>query len=179
MPTSVTSSVGRIGGLSGALLLLSTPASIFDRSLPWLLLVATLALALGPRIGPMLRARLRIGVLGVLLIQFVLGVYGGYFGGAVGLMMMAAWSLLDGADVKSLSAPRTLLVTAANTIAVLCFAIAGTVRWPEALLTGIGALVGGYGGARIGRRLPPFAVRIATLLIATAMTIRFFARAYA
>ena len=166
------------GGLAGALLLLWTPSSVFDKVLPWLLLVATLALAGGPRLGPALRSRFRAGVKTVVAVQFLLGVYGGYFGGAVGLMMMAAWSLLDGADVKALNPPRTLLVSAANTVAVLCFILAGAVAWPAVLLVGLGAVVGGYGGARLGRRLPAAVVRIATLILAVVMTAVFFARAY-
>lgn len=166
------------GGFIGALLLLWTPTSLFDQVLPWLLLVATFALAFGRRLGPALRARFRAGIAVVLLIQFVLGMYGGYFGGAVGLMMMAAWSLLDEADVKALNAPRTLLVSAANTVAVICFILAGIVRWPEALLVGLGALAGGYLGAHIGKKLPPALVKYATVLLAAAMTVHFFLRAY-
>ncbi|MBI5130863.1 MAG: sulfite exporter TauE/SafE family protein [Rhodopseudomonas palustris] len=166
------------GGLVGALLLLWTPTSLFDRVLPWLLLVATLALAFGRRLGPLLRARFRTGLVALLAIQFLLGIYGGYFGGAVGLMMMAAWNLLDGADVKALNPPRTLLVSAANTVAVLCFIGAGAVRWPQALSVAGGALVGGYLGAVLGKRLPAVVVRVATVLLATVMTIHFFIRAY-
>jgi uncharacterized membrane protein YfcA len=167
-----------VGGLIGAVLLLSTPTTVFDRVLPWLLLIATVMLAFGPRIGPALRARFRAGVVTVLLIQFALGIYGGYFGGAVGLMMMAAWALLDGAEVKTLNAPRTFLVTAANGVAVLCFIMAGAVRWPETLAMGAGALLGGYFGARIGKRLPPAIVRLVTVAVAVAMTVTFFVRAY-
>ena len=167
------------GGLAGALLLLATPNAAFDRVLPWLLLVATLALSFGPRLGPALRARLRAGVPTVIAVQFVLGIYGGYFGGAVGLMMMAAWSLLEAADLKALNPPRTLLVTAANTVAVLCFALAGVVRWQEALLVGLGAIFGGYGGAHLGRVLPAALVRSATIVLAVALTVVFFIRGYA
>ena len=166
------------GGFVGALLLLWTPSALFDRVLPWLLLLATFALAFGQSMGPALRERFRAGIAVVLLIQFVLGMYGGYFGGAVGLMMMATWSLLDEADVKALAAPRTLLVSAANTVAVVCFIVAGIVHWPEALLVGLGALVGGYLGARIGKKLPPILVKYATVLLAAAMTLHFFLRAY-
>ena len=166
------------GGFVGALLLLWTPTSLFDQVLPWLLLLATFALAFGQRLGPALRARFRAGIAVILLIQFVLGMYGGYFGGAVGLMMMAAWSLLDEADVKALNAPRTLLVSAANTVAVICFILAGIVRWPEALLVGLGALAGGYLGAHIGKKLPAALVKYATVLLAAAMTVHFFRRAY-
>ncbi len=168
-----------VGGLVGGLLLLWTPGALFDRVLPWLLLTATLTLAFGPRLGPLLRARVRLGVVSILAVQFLLGIYGGYFGGAVGLMMMAAWSLLDGADVKTLNPARTLMVTAANTVAVLCFIIAGAVRWPESLALAAGAIAGGYGGARLGRRLPAKVVRIATLLVAAGMTLAFFVRAFA
>ena len=113
----------------------------------------------------------------ILALQFALGVYGGYFGGAVGLMMMAAWSLLAGVDLKQLNPPRTLMVSAANTVAVVCFAIAGAVRWPQALMVALGALAGGYLGAHLGRRLDPRVVRAATIALSVAMTAVFFVRA--
>ena len=178
VPLRPTLAATLVGGLAGAPLLLWTPTSLFDRVVPWLLLAATVALAFGSRLGPALRARFRAGMGTVLLIQLGLGVYGGYFGGAVGLMMMAAWSLLDDVDVKGLNAPRTLLVTAANSVAVLCFALAGAVRWPEAMLVGVGALAGGYGGARLGKMLPPAVVRLGTVVVAAGMTLHFFVRAY-
>jgi uncharacterized protein len=166
------------GGLVGAILLLSTPTSVFDRILPWLLLIATFALALGPKLGPALRSRFRAGLVTILIIQFLLGVYGGYFGGAVGLMMVAAWSLLDPADLKALNAPRTLLVSAANTIAVLCFIAAAAVYWPETMAVGLGALLGGYAGAGMGKRLPSQVARAATLWLACVITVGFFFKAY-
>lgn len=166
-----------IGGLVGALLLLWTPSSAFDAILPWLLLLATLALAFGPSLAPWLQRRARFGPGPVLVLQFALGVYGGYFGGAVGLMMVAAWSLLAGADLKALNPARTLMVSAANTVAVICFAIAGAVRWREALVLAAGALVGGYLGAHLGKRLEPNIVRAATVSLSVVMTIAFFVRA--
>src|SRR5689334_15312062 len=146
-----------IGGLAGALLLIWTPSSIFDRLLPFLLLTATITLILGPRLGAALRARFAGGSVGrvnIAAIQFLLGVYGGYFGGAVGLMMLAAWSLVTTADFKALNPSRMMMVTAANTIAVLCFVGLGVVWWPQTLALGGGAMIGGYGGAHIGKRLP-------------------------
>ena len=178
VPLRPTFIVTLAGGLVGAVLLLSTPSSLFDRVLPWLLLLATLALAFGRQLGPALRARFRAGLVTVLSIQFVLGVYGGYFGGAVGLMMMAAWGLLDGADVKVMNPARVLLVTAANSVAVLIFIAAGTIAWPQALAMGTGALCGGYAGARLGQILPAWLIRAATIALAAGMTLHFFARAY-
>ena len=167
-----------LGGLIGAALLLRTPSGTFDRVIPWLLLLAALAITLGPRLGPMLRKRVRANLPTVIAVQVLLGVYGGYFGGAVGIMMMAAWGLLDEADVKALNPPRTLFVTAANTIAVVCFVIAGAVRWPQALLLGAGAICGSYGGAHLGRRLPSVLVRGLTIALAVVTTLVFFVRAY-
>lgn len=167
-----------VGGFVGAILLLVTPSSAFDRVIPWLLLAATATLATGPRFGPALRGRLRVGPGSLVAVQFGLGVYGGYFGGAVGLMMMATWSLIDDADVKALNPPRTVMVTAANTVAVLCFAFAGVVDWRSALPVGAGAIAGGYGGARLGKLLPPRSVRTATVVLASALTVIFFSRAY-
>lgn len=167
-----------VGGLAGALLLLWTPSHAFDQVVPWLLLIATLALGIGRRLGPWLRARLRASLPVIVAIQLLLGVYGGYFGGAVGLMMMAAWNLLDEADLKALNAPRTLLVSAANTVAVLCFALAGAVDWRAALIVGTGAVCGSYGGAHLGRRTSPTVIRAITLVIAVTMTALFFWRAY-
>jgi uncharacterized protein len=167
-----------IGGLVGSLLLLWTPAALFDQVLPWLLLVATIMLAFGRQIGPALRARFRADLPTILGLQFLLGIYGGYFGGAVGLMMMAVWSILDGAEVKALNAPRTLMVSAANGIAVLSFIVAGAVAWTACLLVGLGAIAGGWCGAHIGRSLPPTVVRAGTLLLAAGTTMAFFVRAY-
>ena len=178
VPLRPTLVVTLIGGLAGALLLLSTPSSIFDRVLPWLLLVATVALTFGRRLGPALRERFRAGLITVLSIQFLLGAYGGYFGGAVGLMMMAAWSLLDEADVKAMNPARTLLVGAANSIAILTFILAGRIAWSQAFAMGAGALCGGYAGARVGQLLPTWLVRVATIALAAGMTLHFFLRAY-
>ncbi|MDT2020763.1 sulfite exporter TauE/SafE family protein [Methylocella sp. CPCC 101449] len=167
-----------IGGAIGALLLLWTPTSLFDHVLPWLLLVATLMLTFGPRLGPLLRRHFSAGIVTVLSIQLILGIYGGYFGGAVGLMMLAAWSLLDTADIKTLNPSRALMTTSANTIAMVIFAFSGIVYWPEMTAMAIGALAGGYGGAHLGRRLPPQIVRGGTILFACAVTAVFFLRAY-
>jgi len=167
------------GGLLGALLLLRTSSAAFSVVLPWLLLAASLALAFGRRIGAALRARWRIHGHAVLAIQFALGVYGGYFGGAVGIMMLAMWGLLDQRELQQLNGPRTLLVSAANLVAVLAFIVADAVHWPVTLAMLAGALLGGYGGAHLGRRAPPGIVRRITLLATFCITLVFFVKTYA
>jgi uncharacterized membrane protein YfcA len=167
------------GGLAGALLLLRTSSAGFSFVLPWLMLAASVALAFGRRFGEALRARWQIHANAVLAVQFALGVYGGYFGGAVGIMMMAIWGLLDSRELKHLNAPRTFLVSAANLAAVLAFITAGAVRWPETLAMLAGATVGGYLGAHLGRRAPPALVRTITLLATACITLVFFVKTYA
>ncbi|SOY67365.1 conserved membrane hypothetical protein [Cupriavidus taiwanensis] len=167
------------GGLAGAWLLLRTSSAAFTFVLPWLLLVASVALAFGRRIGEAMRARWRVHAYAVLAVQFVLGVYGGYFGGAVGIMMIAMWGLFDNCDLKHLNADRTLLVSAANAVAVVAFIAANAVRWPETLIMLIGAIIGGYSGARIGRRAAPGTIRTVTLLVTFCITLAFFVKTYA
>ena len=166
------------GGLVGAILLLVTPGGAFDLVIPWLLLLATLTFAGGRHLGAWLRRYLRIGRGAFLVIQFILSIYGGYFGGAIGLMMMAVWTLIDSAELKIMAAPRTLLVSATNGAAVLCFAVAGAVRWPETLAMMLSAIAGGYYGARFARHLPPTVLRWFVVALSATVTIVFFARRY-
>jgi uncharacterized protein len=167
-----------LGGAIGAVLLLRTPSETFDVILPWLLAITTVTLAFGRQLGEILRRRWRINRPTVILAQFGLGIYGGYFGGGVGIMMMAVWSLLGDRTLKSFNAPRTLLVAAANTVAVLIFLSARAVRWNDALVMLLAAALGGYGGALLGRRAPAHLVRTGTISVSIVITLLFFLRAY-
>jgi uncharacterized membrane protein YfcA len=167
-----------VGGLIGSVLLLSTPSSSFDFLLPWLLLFSTITLASGRTAGTFLRRFYRVGNTTVVAGQFVIGVYGGYFGGAVGIIMVALWALAGEFELKNLNAPRAMLATAANTMAVVTFVVAGAVQWFPTLTMLLGGTVGSYTGARIGRSLSPRTVRALTLLFASGITAAFFIRAY-
>ncbi|PTL84019.1 sulfite exporter TauE/SafE family protein [Vitiosangium sp. GDMCC 1.1324] len=169
--------VSLAGGLTGAMLLLLTPQTTFDVVIPWLLLLGTLAFAFGREAGARLRRAIRIGPALLLGGQFLLSIYGGYFGGAVGLMMMAVWSLFGVSDLQAMNAAKTLLVGATNTVAVACFIVAGEVWWKQTVLMAIAAAVGGYVGARIGRRIPSARLRLGITAVNVAMTVAFFLRA--
>ena len=166
------------GGLVGALLLLFTPAQAFDRVVPWLLLVASVLFYLGPRLAAVVQEKFKVGPRPVLTMQFLIAIYGGYFGGAVGLMMLAMWSLFGLGEIKAMSAVRVLLVSAMNGIAVICFILAGTVWWPQTLLMLVAAVIGGYAGARVARRLNPDHLRTIITVLNVLVTIAFFYRAY-
>jgi uncharacterized protein len=147
------------GGSSGAALLLFTPDATLEKAIPWLLLFGSVAFAFGPAIGDRLCGAMKKNPAVVLLTQFGLGVYAGYFGGAVGIMMMAMWSLLGLSDVRRMNATRVVLVAAANTIAVLCFALIGSIAWRETLTMMATAVVGGYLGAKMALSLAPSVIR--------------------
>ncbi len=168
--------VSVLGGLLGAALLLATPAGAFAALVPWLLLLATLAFAFGRQAGVALRRIVRIGRATTLAVQFVLAVYGGYFGGAVGIMMMAIWGLLGTSDLKQMTATRTVLVGAMNAMAVLYFVAAGAVAWPQTLAMLFAAALGGYAGARLAMRLDARWLRAGVIAISSAITLSFFLR---
>ena len=170
-----------LGGAIGAVLLLVTPASVFNGLVPWLLLLGALAFAFGRQLGERLRGRGGgTSPASLIAAQCVLGIYGGYFGGAVGLMMMAAWSVMGVvADHHVMQATRMVMVGAANSIAAAIFAAAGIVRWPETLVMLVAALVSGYAGARIARRVDACLMRRGVATLNFAMTAMFFWRAYA
>ena len=162
------------GGFAGALLLLLTPTSSFDKIIPWLLLLGSVAFALGPWIGKRLQRHWRPNTAFLLSAQFLLGIYGGYFGGAVGIMMMAVWSVMGLTDIRAMNAIKVVLVAAANTIAVLCFAVAGSVAWRETLIMLLAAALGGYAGAHITLRLSGSQIRIGISVINFLITAIFF-----
>jgi hypothetical protein len=168
--------VSVVGGLLGAVLLLATPQGAFNVLVPWLLLLATLAFAFGRQVGAWLRRVIRIGRATTLAAQFLLAIYGGYFGGAVGIMMMAVWSLLGAGDLRQMNPTKTVLVGAMNGVAVLYFVVAGAVVWPQTLAMLFAAAVGGYAGARIAMRLDQRWLRAGVIAISGLVTLSFFLR---
>ncbi|WP_066804995.1 sulfite exporter TauE/SafE family protein [Sphingomonas asaccharolytica] len=172
------SAITFVGGLAGSVLLVLTPSHAFDVIIPWLVLYAFIVLAFGKRAASWLRDRVTIGRGSLMVVQMLLGIYGGYFGGGVGLMTTATYGLLAGHTPRELFAPRTLMLAVANLAAAFVFIAAGMVRWIACLPMLAGSILGGWAGAHIGKRLPASAVRVWTLLVTGVTTIVFFARAY-
>ena len=168
--------VSFVGGGVGAALLLSTPESTFDIIVPWLLLAATLVFIFGPKITEGSHHLLRVRPLPFLILHFFLGIYTGYFGGALGLITLAAWSLFGLRNLKALNPNKILLGGLTNTAAVACFIFAGKVWWTQSLVMLAGAVAGGYIGARFGRKLDPRIVRSVVITISVIATIVFFLR---
>ena len=166
------------GGTIGAVVLLTLPEAAFDFIIPWLLLLATLAFAFGPYLMLKLQreAKLNSGVF--FAVQFVAAIYGGYFGGAVGLILLSFWGLFGFTDLRMLNANKTLLAGLMNAAAVVIFVSAGRVSWTETLVMLAAAITGGYFGARAARRANPALVRVIITIVSVGVTITFFVRSY-
>lgn len=174
----VLAAITFVTGLAGSVLLVLTPSKVFDLIVPWMVLYALVVLAIGPRLSSWLRARIRIRVGTLMAVQAFLGLYGGYFGGGVGLMTTATYGMLAGHTPREMFAPRTLMLAVANGAAAIIFILTGLVQWSVGLPMLVGSAIGGIIGGRIGRLLPAIVIRLWTLLITAATTVIFFWHAY-
>ncbi len=169
------------GGLLGALLLLRTREAVFAQLIPYLLLLATLVFAASPWLTRMAR---QVGAdgggwfrrAGILTLYLGIAVYGGFFGAGLGILTLAALALLGQENIHEMNALKTLQATLVNGVAVMAFVLAGVVQWPVALVMTAGAILGGYGGAAVARRIDPRLVRYAVLAFSLALTVYFFMR---
>lgn len=163
------------GGALGALLLLATSESVFSRLVPFLVLFATAVFAWGSflrRPGPRERS---LPPAGAALAQFAIAIYGGYFGGGIGILMLAALTLA-GLPVASAGATKNVLAGVMNASAVLIFAASPDVHWRAALAVGAGAIAGGQVGAWALFRVNDTALRVAVVAIGLLLTAGLFLR---
>jgi uncharacterized membrane protein YfcA len=173
-----------IGGVAGAQLLLYTPQETFMRLTPYLLLGATLLLIFGRRIARLVQrwtpraseAASPRTLLGLGIAQFFFAMYGGYFGGGLGVLLLATLLLMGVESIHRMNGLKALLTTAIRGVAVLVFVLAGVIAWPETIIMIGGSIVGGYAGAEIARRADPRLVQGFAVLVGLGMTIYFFVR---
>jgi uncharacterized membrane protein YfcA len=181
------------GGVVGALLLRVTPTHVFDRLVPILILFATLLfMAQDPVQRLFRRSRSNdvgrsessggdapspvTGTAAVIAFQLLVGVYGGYFGAGLGILMLAALGILGLSDIHQMNGVKNLLTLCINGIASLCFIALGMVWWSDVVLMAVGAIVGGVGGAGAARRIGRPAVRRIVIGIGLAMSASLFLR---
>jgi uncharacterized membrane protein YfcA len=174
-----------VGGLAGAVFLLRTPEEAFRRLIPYLLGIATLTFILSKRLSEWMgRAEHHItapstrALVGVSFAQLIISIYGGYFGGGMGIMMLAVLTLLGMTHIHRMNALKNSLGALINGVAVVAFVIAGAVRWAPAAVMIVGGMSGGYLGAATARKVDPKRVRVLVIVIAWAMTVYFFVRTY-
>lgn len=168
-----------LGGVVGAILLLTLPASAFKAVVPALIVLALVLVVIQPRLSAWLAARrpdrpanggplLWLGVFGT-------GVYGGYFGAAQGVILMALLGIAINDDLQRLNAVKNVLAGLVNGIAAVIFIFVSHIAWLAALAIAIGAITGGQLGAKVGRRLPPIALRALIVVVGVVAIIRLVA----
>jgi len=169
-----------IGGIAGALLLRRTPASVFDHLVPFLILFATLLFTVQEAIQRRLKTA-KPGahhstkwLVGALLFQLLVGLYGGYFGAGIGILMLAALSIMGLTDIHEMNSLKVIFGGSINGIAAAYFIWAGMVDWPNVLVMAIGAILGGWGGAGTARRMGRTAVRRIVIGLGLVMAVSLF-----
>jgi uncharacterized membrane protein YfcA len=168
-------SLSAIGGVAGGAMLLLLPAKIFSAVIPLLLLLAALLAAAQPRVARFVRRNsttlqpdTRPLTAGLLLGILATGVYGGYFGAAQGVILLALLGIMWSTDIHQANGAKNVLAGVANLVSAVIFITSGRVDWQIALLLGIGSAAGGWVGSRIGRLLPAAVLR--TILVVVALT---------
>jgi uncharacterized membrane protein YfcA len=164
-----------LGGIGGALLLLRTSSRDFDLIVPWLVMGATTLFLLQRVVLRRLRREPAPANseselppppgAGVMTYQFLVGVYGGYFGAGIGILMLAALGFMGFTHIHRMNGLKNWFALCINAIAALIFAVSGVVDWPVAIVTAAGAMIGGYLGARLAQRVPQERVRQAVVAI--------------
>lgn len=176
-----------LGGLGGAVLALSVGDAVFARVVPWLILLATTLFALQEPIARAVKARASLEpehpltpsrMVGLALFQCVVALYGGFFGAGIGILMLAALTLMGVRDVHRANGLKNLAAVCINGVAAVAFVARGKVLWLPALAVAIGAIAGGFAGAGVARRVGQRAVRRAVLAVGVTLTVVMFVRAW-
>ncbi len=172
-----------IGGLSGAAILVATSAETFKRIVPFLVLFATLMLALqgfiSRKLGHSSTDREHVTTVGRIwgvLFQLFVATYGGYFGAGIGILMLGSFSLMGLRDIHKMNAMKTPLAAIINVTAFVFFAYKGLVVWFLMILMMAGAITGGYGGARLAKRVDPRLLHFAVVAIGLLVSAWFFTK---
>jgi len=166
-----------LGGIIGAVLLVLTPTDVFDRLIPLLILFATLLFMLQEPVQRLLKttgkahAGSKSWLIGALVFQFFVSVYGGYFGAGIGILMLAAFSIMGFTDIHQMNGLKTFLALCINGVAAAYFIWNGMVSWPHALVMAVGAIVGGIWGAGMARRIGPKGIRIIVIIVGFTMAV--------
>lgn len=160
-----------IGAGVGASLVVALPAKVFTSVVPWLVGLATVLVAIQPLLARRISQHRMGGRHTVWPWTGLIGIYGGYFGAAQGVMLMSALGLVYDADAQQSNAAKNILAACANVTAAVVFAISGAVVWLAALAVALGSLPGGYVGGRVARRMPRWALRGLVVLIGIGATL--------
>ncbi|MCP3931203.1 MAG: sulfite exporter TauE/SafE family protein [Bacteroidetes bacterium] len=165
-----------LGGLIGSLLLLVTSNSFFSLLIPWLLLFATVLFAFGEQVTKWLKTSSHPIQLNEVIILFFVSVYGGYFNGGLGIILLAVFILIGMSDLNQMNGLKNAISLLLSAVSVTTFAVAGIVHWPEAIVMMLASTAGGYSGALVARVLSAKVLRHIIIAIGILMALVFFFR---
>jgi uncharacterized protein len=171
--------VSLLGGALGVALVLVVAERTFAQVVPYLMLFATGLFALSPRLTKWLRNQKRpihLPFFLVLLLQFAIAIYGGYFGGGAGILMLATMNFMGLTNVNAMNGLKSLLGNCMNGVAIGAFIMAQKIVWWPAIVMALGAIAGTYISAQIAQQVPEKLVRYVIITIACAMTLYLFSR---
>jgi uncharacterized protein len=163
-----------IGGLLGALLLLSTPATLFAGIVPSLILFSTVIFAVGNFVPLQMVQRAKLGPRGALVGLFAIAIYGGYFGGGIGFLMLAAFTLFGMRDINAMNGLKIALAGIMSISAMVTFIIAGVVHWPQTIPMLAGSMAGSYLAAHWAQRLDQQLIKGFVVALGAGLTAYFF-----
>lgn len=175
------SAASLLGGLAGGWLVTVVSPRLFDVLIPWLILLATVMFAFSTTLTRWMSqhaANVGRSTSALLVGQFVVSIYGGFFGGGMGIMMLALYSLFALDTLTRMNALKTWLSVLISGVAVLTFIAAGLVHWPAALVMLAGTVLGGVAGARLARRLPALWLKRVVVALGSVLTAAFFWKVY-
>lgn len=165
-----------LGGLTGAILLLTLPSDVFDAVVPILVLMACALMLAQPRLSAWVAARRPEGARDVgpapLAIAYAAGIYGGYFGAAQGVILLAVLAVFVPDELKRSNALKNVLAGTVNAVAAVVFILFADVAWEAVVLIAVGATVGGTLGAGIGRRVPPNVLRVMVVVLGLVVAVK-------
>ena len=167
--------VSALGALTGALLLLVLPSAVFKRVVVVLIVIALVLVVLGPRLSQRLarphEGHARLSLTLVVLVGLA-GIYGGYFGAAQGIILIAVLGIFVLDDLQRLNGTKNVLAMTVNIVASVVFVFATDVDWAVVACIAAGSVVGGQIGATVGRRLDPRALRAVIVVVGLSALIR-------
>jgi len=172
---AILAAISFFGAILGGLLLLLTPQAVFSQLVPWLILFATVVFACGNFFIADAK-KFHLNATGVFIAQGLVAIYGGYFGGGIGILMLALLTLFGLRDLWLMNSVKILLSGLMNASATATFALAGVVHWRWTALVAICAIAGGYTGLHAARRVKPVVMKGFVTATGLALTVYFFVR---
>jgi len=164
------------GGLIGSLLVTRLPERIFASAVPWLLIAASVLLLLQRPIARFFGTQPHTAptpatVAAIVFFQFLVGIYGGYFGAGIGILMLSSLAFMGIPGIHQMNAVKSILAAGMNAISIVIFILSGAIVWKYALIMGLAGTIGGYAGARVARRMKPDYIRAFVVCIGFAVAL--------